>query len=134
MQKPKSGPDPHKHLSLFLGLPRTPTNVNDLFIQPYTPNHKDMHWNRLKKLVSLPGFWWVLVGWRPPPGNVRPETLFFDKMMDFQVCQFSKRQTPKNDEDPSKKSWKSWMWDQYAPENMKWKSGSKTKKLKNLCN
>ena len=29
MQKPKSGPAANKHLSLFLGLPRTPTNVND---------------------------------------------------------------------------------------------------------
>ena len=32
VQKPKSGPAGNKYL--FLGLPRTPTNVSDLFIQP----------------------------------------------------------------------------------------------------
>ena len=30
-----------------------------------------------------------------------------------------KTRAPKNDEDPSKKSQKSWIWDQYLPENMK---------------
>ena len=33
MQKPKSGPAAKQHFS-FLGQPRTPTHVNDLFIQP----------------------------------------------------------------------------------------------------
>ena len=54
MQKPKSGPAANKYLFLFLALPRTRTNVNDLFIQPYTSNRKGMHWNRLKQLVCLP--------------------------------------------------------------------------------
>ena len=85
MQKPKSGPAANKYLFLFLGLPRTPTNVNDLFIQPYTPNRKDMHWNRLKKLVSLPDFLWVLDGWRPQSGKCRSETLFFVQIQDFQI-------------------------------------------------
>ena len=56
VQKPKSGAAAKTYLFLFLGRPRTPTNVNDLFIQPYTPNHKDMHWNRLEQLVSLLDF------------------------------------------------------------------------------
>ena len=29
------------------------------------------------------------------------------------------------------KSWKSWIWDKYLPENMKWKFGNKTKKRRN---
>ena len=45
-----------KHTFLFLGLPRSPTNVNHPLIQPYSSNRKDMHWNRSKKLVSLPFF------------------------------------------------------------------------------
>ena len=60
VQKTKSGPAAKQHLFLFPGLPRTPTHANDLFIQPYTSNHKDMHWNRFKKLVYLRdiyGFW-----------------------------------------------------------------------------
>ena len=61
MQKSKSGPVAKTYLFLFLGLPRTRTNVNDPFIQPYKSNRKGMHWNRLKKLVCLPhilfGIW-----------------------------------------------------------------------------
>ena len=93
MQKnPNMARPPKKHLFLFLGLPRTPTNVNDLFIQPYTPNHKDMHWNRLKQLVSLLdflGFWTdsdprQANSVQKSSGKIRPETLYSDQILDFQ--------------------------------------------------
>ena len=41
------------------------------------------------------------------------------KMLD----QIWKRRAPDNDEDPSKKSPTSWIWDQYLPDNMKWDFG-----------
>ena len=48
------------------------------------------------------------------------------------VEQICKRRAPENNEDPFKKYWKSWIWDQYLPENMKQKFGNKTKKLRNF--
>ena len=42
-----------------------------------------------------------------------------------------KKQAMEKDEDPSKQSWKSCIWGQYLPENMKWKCGNNTKKLRN---
>ena len=39
-------------------------------------------------------------------------------------CQMTKRRAPTNLSDPSNKSWKSWIWDQYHLENMKWKCGN----------
>ena len=41
----------------------------------------------------------------------------------LKCCQFSKRRAPTNEEDPSKKSKKSWMWNQYLPESRKWQFG-----------
>ena len=79
VQKPKSGPAAKNHLFLFLGLPRTPTNVNDLFIQPYTPNHKHMHWNRLKKFVSLPVFLRFWTDGDPYQENVVQKLCFSSK-------------------------------------------------------
>ena len=83
MQKPKSGPVAKKYLFLFLGRPRARTNVNDLFIQPYTFNRKGMHWNRLNRLLCLPPFCWNLDRWRPHSGEFRSETLLFDQLQDF---------------------------------------------------
>ena len=40
----------------FLGLPIImggPTNANDFFIQPYTPNKKLLRWIRFTKLIKL---------------------------------------------------------------------------------
>ena len=42
-----------------------------------------------------------------------------------------KRRGPTNDEDTSETNLKSLIWDQYLPENMKWKFGNDTKKLRN---
>ena len=80
MQKTQSAPVHQTHLFSFLGLPRIPTNVNDNFIQPYTPNHKYVHWNRLNKLVYFLQVLWFLVDWRPLSGKARPETLFFNQI------------------------------------------------------
>ena len=38
---------------------------------------------------------------------------------------------PKNDEDSSWNSLKSWVCDQYLPKKMEWKCGNKTKKRRN---
>ena len=43
-----------------------------------------------------------------------------------------KRRGPKNDEDLSKQSQKSWMRDHYIPENMKLEFGNKAQKLSKL--
>ena len=59
MQKTKFGPAAKTYFFLFLGLPRARTNVNDLFIQPYTSNRKGMRWNRLKQLVRSPHFFFI---------------------------------------------------------------------------
>ena len=70
MQKPKSGPAANTYLFLFLGRPRARTNVNDLFIQPYTSNRKGMHWNRLKKLVCLRPLFFIWMDGDPNMENV----------------------------------------------------------------
>ena len=46
--------------------------------------------------------------------------------------QIWKKRAPKNDEYPFQQSRKSWMWDQYLPENMKRKLSDETKKLRNF--
>ena len=50
-----------------------PTNVNDIFIQPYIPNRTRLRWNRLYFLQVV----WLLVDWRPLSGKFRPETQHF---------------------------------------------------------
>ena len=47
------------------------------FIQPYTPNKTHLRWNRLKKITSFLNVLWLLVDWRPPSGQLRPETFVF---------------------------------------------------------
>ena len=80
MQRSKPAPVRQKHLFSFLGLQIIPTNVNDLLIQPYTPNKTHLCWNLLKKLIYFLQMLWFVVDWRPPSGTFRPETLFFDEI------------------------------------------------------
>ena len=65
--------------NLFLGLPRTRTNVNDLFIQPYTSNRKDMHWNRLNKLVRSPHFFGIWMDGDPNQEHLVQKPCFSTK-------------------------------------------------------
>ena len=39
--------------------------------------------------------------------------------------QKKKKRAPKTDEDPSEKSWKSWIRDRYLSKSMKWQFGKK---------
>ena len=60
-KKDNSAPVAEKYLFLFPGLPIIPTNVNDLFIQPYTPNKNHLRWNRPKKLIYFLQVLWFVV-------------------------------------------------------------------------
>ena len=51
--------------------------------------------------------------------NLKKSEIHYVEIMD----QTWKRLTPTIYEHPSQKSWTSWIWDQYLPENMKWKFG-----------
>ena len=91
---------PPTYLFWFLGQPTIPTNVNDVFIQPYTPNKTLLRWNRFKKWISFLQVSWFLVDWRPPSGPFRPEAQHFGIPANWH---FWKRRAPTNDEDPFNK-------------------------------
>ena len=66
----------------------------------------------------------------------QPNIFINIKMLD--ICNFElldqvwKRRAPTNDEDPSKKISKIWLWEQYLPENKKWKFGHENRNLRNF--
>ena len=63
-------------------------------------------------------------GIKTDPWHILKDKMFhISKIWKPMKCQFSKIRSPKNDEDPSNQILKSWIWDQYLPENMTWKFG-----------
>ena len=97
MQKPKSARVRQKTCIFFLGSPIFPTNVNDIFIQPYTPNEIHLRWKRLKKLICFLQVLWFLVDWRPTSGKHRLEN---EHVGNRTICHFWKRWGPENHADP----------------------------------